>query len=61
MRRNLEDYRPEPTVMAAGRAGDDKPRMNFLGVQQDTALGRRAFGGLFVTALLLAASTVLFG
>ena len=61
MRRSLEDYRPEPNVMAAGRAADEKPRMHFLGMQQDTALGRRAFGGLFVTALLLVAITLLFG
>ena len=59
MRRNLEDYRPDPAPLATGPSPDEKPRAHFLGAQQDTALTRRVIGGLCASVVLLAASIFL--
>lgn len=61
MRRNIEDYRPDPASVAAAAAANEKPRVSFLGAQQDTALTRRVIGGVAASALLLAASFFLVG
>lgn len=59
MRLNLDDYHRASARTASRPPPLPEPRANFLGSRQDAALSRRVIGGLFVCAVLVAASLFL--